>query len=103
LQYGDLEEKIGDVPDEFLSQIREWEREIKDIVFNTKMRVMQQYARAPYVECDADRKVFALWVQEHCPDDKAYMFAMLDDRDIEALIYKLEWKNYQSDTDAKAG
>jgi hypothetical protein len=62
--------------------------EINDQVAVTKAIVERAFAAGP----TADRKGFALWVQTHHQELGPYLFARLDGREIEPLIYKLVFR-----------
>lgn len=73
------------IPDEFLDEVRRWEREIQQRVCEVESRVGVAFDAAP----KDTRKAFALWVREQHPQEAAYLFAKLDSKKIRPLIYKL--------------
>lgn len=91
-QQGLLDELLRILPNEFHAEVKRWNAVIEGIVYQTTMRVVHNYTRAP----KGSRKEFALWVQEHCPQDAAYMFAALDGRDIRPLIYRRAFEGRES-------
>lgn len=80
---------IENVPDEFLTTIKEYRQQIADEVERLTLLVDQHFADAP----KATRKEYALWVRDNCQDLQAYMFARLDNRQLEPLIYKNAFKH----------
>lgn len=82
---GTLQTYLDSLPDEFLSDVRQWAAEIDQAVIETRERVNRAYDAAP----KETRKEFALWVQANVKkDDQAYMFALLDGKPINPIIYK---------------
>jgi len=77
------------IPDEFLGQFKGWVQQIETIVNETKAQVQTVFEAAP----KSTRKDFALWVQAHHPQLASYLFAVLDGKDIEPLIYRLAFQN----------
>lgn len=74
----------GRIPDEFLDEFNGWVTEINTKVADIKERVATAMERAPR----DNRKTFALWVKDNCHDLSSYMFAALDGREIEPLIFR---------------
>ena len=85
---GRVEQTRRLIPEEFLEEFNGWVAEINDRVAVTKAIVERAFAAAP----TADRKGFALWVQTHHQELGPYLFARLDGREIEPLIYKLVFR-----------
>jgi RNA ligase len=85
---GIYNEMIAGVPDEFLGKVREWKLVIDDRVDTVCERVAREFEAAP----KGSRKEFAQYVMASCPDDKAYMFRLLDNRGFIDLIYKHEFQ-----------
>jgi RNA ligase len=84
---GVLEEWLGNIPDEFTSEVEGWRREIEERVQAANRRVALAFADAPR----GSRKEFALWVQANHPADAPYLFALLDGRDVTPMIFKMEF------------
>jgi hypothetical protein len=80
---------IDGVPDEFLDQIKAWQAEIEAKVEEVTQRIDILMPQVP----TADRKAAALWIRENCPQDAQYVFAQLDGKPLEPLIYKNEFRN----------
>lgn len=72
------------IPDEFLGDFECWVSDIRETVSNTKQLVNMVYRQAP----KGDRKTFALWATGEHKELAPYLFALLDDRDIEPIIYR---------------
>ena len=84
---GTLDDAIKSIPDEFLGQVKDWRAEIE-----LKAETIIQCTRRAFSDAPTgSRKEFALWVNEHHSDIAAYLFLMLDGRDIVPTIYKREF------------
>lgn len=83
-QAGTLDEFIGQIPDEFLEQVREWRATIEVTLAETRRAVAAALAAAP----KDDRKTFALWVKANHPQLSPMLFSALDGRDITPIIYR---------------
>lgn len=81
---GTFDQMIESVPDEYLTQVKQWQREILARVDMKTNECHLAFQAAP----KTDRKTFALWVTQECKDISQYMFALLDEKPIEPLIYK---------------
>jgi len=79
-----LDTVLHTIPDEFLVETRGWIASIQTALAETKGAVESTFAQAP----KASRKDFALWIHANAQDLSSYLFAMLDERAIEPLIYK---------------
>ncbi|MBM3178756.1 MAG: hypothetical protein FJZ86_00210 [Chloroflexi bacterium] len=77
------------IPDEFSANFKGWVKEIEDTRESIKREVADIFAQAP----KQARKDFAIWVMSNHKHLSAYLFAMLDGEDIEALIYKKAFEN----------
>ena len=88
MQYGTIQQILDVVPDEFLAETYQWIDEIQHTINQIKQEVTSIFEAAP----KESRKEFALWVIKHHKTRKAYLFNMLDGRDIEPLIYKYAFK-----------
>ncbi len=77
------------IPDEFLGQFNAWVKEIEGTRERIKRDAAQVFAQAP----KDTRKDFALWVMANHKELSPYLFAMLDGKDIEPLIYKKAFEN----------
>lgn len=96
MESGSLDQIIELIPDEFLTETRAWIEEIKATLAAVQAEVQTAFEAAP----KESRKEFAQWVQTHQKRNAHYLFAMLDGRDIEAMIYQRHaWKH--DDEEAK--
>lgn len=89
IKAGTLEQAIAVIPDEFLPQVNEWLAEIEEKVRQVKEKVAAVFEAAP----KETRKAYALWIQKHHRPLARYMFAYLDGKDIEPLIYKFAFRD----------
>jgi RNA ligase len=85
---GTLKELLEVIPNEFLDQVNDWINQINNRVLSIRGAVITHYQEAP----KASRKEYALWVQANCKELAPYMFARLDERDIDELIYKMAFR-----------
>ncbi len=97
---GTTDVMLNAIPDEFLDEVREWLSEIRTVVAETSLDIECLYAKSPRIGDElselvpgATRKDYALWVQENCNDLAPYLFARLDGKPVEPLIYKMAFKN----------
>jgi RNA ligase len=82
---GTLQTYLNSLPDEFMGDVRQWAAEIEQAVIEIRASVNAAFDAAP----KESRKEFALWVQANIVKDRQpYMFAMLDNRPINPIIYK---------------
>ncbi len=84
MEAGSIQQILEIVPDEFLAETRGWIEEIKTTLAAVKALVQAAFNAAP----KESRKDFALWVQANQKEIAPYLFAMLDGKDIEPLLYK---------------
>lgn len=84
LQAGTLHEIYDAIPDEFLVTVRQWVDEIEHDVEEILVVIWEAYHVAP----KETRKEFALWVKANHNDIAPYLFAILDDKDVETMIYR---------------
>jgi len=84
LAEGKIEALRASIPDDFLTEVNAWVEEIEtrvSVVCSTVEAIFNQAPRN-------DRKTFALWVKTHHQDLAPYLFARLDNRPLEPLVYK---------------
>lgn len=72
------------VPDEFLGEFEGWVSAINDTAARVTQLVDGAYSNAP----QGNRKDFALWVTQNHKDIAPLLFARLDGKDINPLIYR---------------
>jgi len=75
------------VPEEFLDEFDGWVEKIEMRVCQKKERVNQVFSNAP----KNSRKRFATWVRENHPQLTTYLFARFDEKDIDEILYRLEF------------
>lgn len=81
------------IPDEFLDEVREWLSDIRTTVVETRHDIECVFALAP----TSTRKDYAQWVLKNHKDLAPYLFARLDGKPVEPLIYKMAFKDRQID------
>ncbi len=81
---GTLDTLYDIIPDEFLGDVNGWVKEIGSMVKLVKGLAETAFDLAP----KDTRKDFALWVKENEPGLSSYLFAMLDGKPIEPLVYR---------------
>lgn len=86
---GTIQEVLNSVPDDFLDPVYDVLDEITEVVERTKEEVEAYFASAPR----DSRKDFALWVGSNCKHLSSYMYAKLDGRCLDPLVYKLAFRN----------
>lgn len=90
-----VDDILAVVPDEFLTQTRQWIKEIHATVQDIENEVHILYERAPR----GTRKEFALWVMDEHWEYSKYLFARYDDRDIKSLILQHhDWEQLHETT-----
>jgi hypothetical protein len=72
-----------------LGDLDRWATTIHTIVADTQRQIQAAFDTAP----KDTRKDFALWVQANHPHLSSYLFAKLDNKPFEPLIYKLAFQN----------
>lgn len=88
MREGVLDDFLAAVPDEFHDDVDSWIAQVRQKVADVVLQASDAFARAPK---GADRKRFALWVQENEPALSSYLFAMLDGKDIMPIVWKREF------------
>ena len=89
MQNGEIDAILATVPDEFLAETRSWIAQIQTTIAQVKAEVQQVFNEAP----KSSRKEFAIWTNTHHRSLARYLFALLDDKDIEPLIYQYhDWE-----------
>ncbi len=86
---GTTDVMLQSIPDEFLDEVREWLGDIQRTVAWIIQDIEHVYDQAP----TTTRKEFALWVMENHKDRAPYLFARLDGKPLEQLIYKMAFKD----------
>ena len=91
VKQGTIDDTLELIPDHYKQEVQAMVTDIKDTIRNKITEVDEWFHKSPKHE--VERKDYALWVKEHCPDVKVYMFAKLDGRDLTPLIFKHEFRN----------
>ncbi len=89
---GNLDAMIEGVPDEMIGSVLAWRDLVADGVMEITQRVEAAFDKAPI----GTRKEFALWVRAEHPDLMPYMFLRLDGRDYQQAIYRIAFKDDES-------
>lgn len=84
MQNNALHTLLDAIPDEFLSETKIWIAHIQSKLDAMKAEIAAAFETAP----KENRKDFALWVHTHHKALASYLFALLDGKEIEPLIYK---------------
>lgn len=85
---GTLDVLLSVVPDEFMEEVESWVQDIESTVDSTKSEIDHLFEMAP----KGSRKEFALWVIENHKTLAHYLFARLDGKPLDSLIYKTVFK-----------
>jgi len=88
---GSLDEIFQIVPDEFLTEVRQWVAEIEARVQTVTAMIEALYEQSPHTT----RKEFAIWVMQTQPHLAHYLFARFDQKPLTPLIYAHEvWDDH---------
>jgi len=88
---GSLDEIFQIVPDEFLTEVRQWVAEIEARVQTVTAMIEALYEQSPHTT----RKEFAIWVMQAQPHLAHYLFARFDQKPLTPLIYAHEvWDDH---------
>src|SRR5574341_788354 len=88
---GFIEQFLVGIPDEFLTEARQWIAEIEEYANSTEQRVMTAFINAPQQDgrdYKEYRKAFAAYVMQNHRDLSSYLFAKFDGRPIREMILK---------------
>lgn len=91
IQKNGLEEFLANIPDEFHREVKGWASEIE-----TRVNDIRSFVIGVYQGYDFDmsmpekrqRKKFAAWAMDEWRHISGYLFALLDGKDIEDMIYR---------------
>jgi len=86
---GTIEYIRSQIPDEFLGEFNGWVTEIETTIAKTKQAIQTAFDSAP----KDSRKDFALWTRENHLALSPYLFAKMDGKPLDPLIYKLAFQN----------
>jgi RNA ligase len=92
-QAGKVEEIRRIVPEELRAEFDGWVAEIEERVAAVRAAVDGALAEATAAGVVGDRKAFALWAAEHHPDLRVYLFAALDGKPLDPIIYRMAFKD----------
>lgn len=81
---GTLQAFMDSLPDEFLSEVRRWKAEIE----TARDDILQEVDAVFYDAPKDTRKDFALWTMKYHKRLSQYLFARLDSKPLEPMIYK---------------
>lgn len=93
VQGGMVEEIRRIVPEELRAEFDGWVAEVEEhvaAVRSTVAEAMQEAAAAGLIN---DRKGFALWASERHPELRVYLFAALDGKPLDPIIFRMEFKD----------
>ena len=77
------------VPEELRAEFDGWVGQIETRIAAVRAEVAAALAEATAAGITADRKAFALWAAERYPALRVYLFAALDGKPLEPIIFKL--------------
>jgi RNA ligase len=84
---GKFQEMLSSVPEEYHGDILDYSAEILQVIARVEEDVFLAFRSAP----KGDRKEFALWVNKHHRTLAPYLFAKMDGKPLEPLIFKKEF------------
>lgn len=93
VQTGKVEDVRRIVPEELRAEFDGWVAEVEEQVAAVKTNVAAALAEAEAAGLTHDRKAFALWTAAHYPALRFYLFAALDGKPLEPLIFRTEFKD----------
>ena len=76
------------IPEEFITEFDAWVDKVRQVENDTKKKVEHVLQTAP----DTNRKEFATWVMDNHSELAAYLFASVDGKVIDEIIYKREFR-----------
>jgi RNA ligase len=85
VEKGDVQRILETIPDEFLDEFKAWVKLIEFEFSALKNSVELAYSQAPL---DLPRPQITQWVKINCPQFSSYLFALLDGKNIDSMIYK---------------
>ena len=93
VQTGKVEDVRRIVPEELRAEFDGWVAEVEGRVAEVKARVSAALAEAEAAGVKGDRKAFALWAAVTYPALRFYLFAALDGKPLEPIIFRTEFKD----------
>ena len=86
---GKVEDVRRIVPEELRAEYDGWVEQIKTRIAAVRAEVAAALAEATAAGVTNDRKAFALWAAERHPQLRVYLFAALDGKPLEPIIFRL--------------
>ena len=77
------------VPEELRAEFDGWVGQIETRLAEVRAEVAAALAEATVAGVTGDRKAFALWATAHYPQLRVYLFAALDGKPLEPIVFKL--------------
>ena len=77
------------VPEELRAEFDGWVEQIETRIAAVRAEVAAALAEATVAGVTGDRKAFALWAAAHYPQLRVYLFAALDGKPLEPIIFRL--------------
>ena len=93
VQGGQVEAIRQIVPEELRAEFDGWVKEVEERVAAVQAEVAAALAEATTAGLTADRKAFAQWAAQRHPDLRYYLFAALDGKPLEPMIFRTEFKD----------
>jgi RNA ligase len=93
VQTGKVEEIRRIVPEELRAEFDGWVNEVEEHVANVRATVAAAMEEAEAAGLTHDRKGFAMWVSERHPELRVYLFAALDGKPLDPIIFRMEFKD----------
>jgi RNA ligase len=93
VQTGKVEEIRRIVPEELRAEFDGWVDEVEGLVSSVRATVAEVMAEATAAGVTGDRKAFAQWVIQNHPDLRVYLFAAIDGKPLDPLIFRMEFKD----------
>jgi RNA ligase len=99
VQAGAVEEVRRIVPEELRVEFDGWVAEVEErvtFVRETVAGALAEAAAGGLIAADGrvtDRKAFALWAAERHPELRVYLFAALDGKPLDPIIFRMEFKD----------
>jgi RNA ligase len=93
VQTGKVEEIRHIVPEELRAEFEGWVNEVEEHVANVQATVAAAMQKAAAAGVTGDRKAFAQWVIQNYPELRVYLFAAIDGKPLDPIIFRLEFKD----------
>ena len=93
VQGGQVETIRQIVPEELRAEFDGWVKEVEEHVAAVRTAVEGALAEATAAGLTTDRKAFAQWAAQQHTDLRFYLFAALDGKPLEPMIFRTEFKD----------